>query len=218
MASQLPTSVRKFEFGERFDEPEQRPDGPPPPKYGEAELAVAREEGRIEGIAQGQAAAEASLTAKIATAVDKIGIAIAHLLSDREHLHQELAAQNIRTVLAVLQRTVPELAHRHLTIEIEGLVRACLTELYDEPRVVVRAPDALIDSLQENIDRIAAACGFTGKVALFGDPAMAATDCRVEWADGGAERSFEATWQEIESAINRSLNSSSTVNQNPTQL
>jgi flagellar assembly protein FliH len=218
MASQSPNSVRKFEFGERFDEPELRPDGPPPPKYGETELAAAREEGCIEGIAQGRAAAEASLTAQIAAAVDKIGTAIAHLLADRERLHQELAAHSIRTVLIVLQRAVPELAHRHMTIEIEGLVRTCLTELYDEPRVVVRAPDALIDSLQENIDRIAAACGFTGKVALFGDPAMAATDCRVEWADGGAERSFEATWQEIESAISRSLNSSSVVNQNQTQL
>jgi flagellar assembly protein FliH len=217
MASKSPNSVRKFEFGERFDEPEQRPDGPPPPKYGEAELAVAREEGRIEGMTQGQAAAEASLSAKVAAAVDKIGMSIAHLLSEREHLHQELAAHSIRTVLAVLQRTVPELAHRHLTIEIEGLVRTCLTELYDEPRVVVRAPDALIDSLQENIDRIAASCGFTGKVALFGDPAMAATDCRVEWADGGAERSFEATWQEIENAINRGLNNGSSVNQNPAQ-
>jgi flagellar assembly protein FliH len=218
MASQSPISIRKFEFGERFDEPEVRPDGPPPPKYGEAELAAAHEKGRIEGMAQGQAAADASLTAQVAAAVERIGAAIAHLLADRENLHQELAAQSIRTVLVVLQRTVPELAHRHMTIEIEGLVRTCLTELYDEPRVVVRAPDALIDSLRENIDRIAASSGFTGKVALFGDPAMAATDCRVEWADGGAERSFEATWQEIENAINRGLNSNSTVNQNPEQL
>ena len=82
----------------------------------------------------------------------------------------------------------------------------------------MRAPDALIDSLQSNIDRIAASCGFTGKVALFGDPAMAATDCRVEWADGGAERSFEATWQEIENAINRGLNNNPTTDQSPTQL
>ena len=40
----------------------------------------------------------------------------------------------------------------------------------------------------------------------LGDPTMAPTDCRVEWADGGAERSFEATWQAIASAIDDDLN------------
>ena len=207
MASQAPTSIHKFEFGERFDEPELRPDSPPPPKYGEAELAAERENGRLEGVTQGRAEAEASLMAQVAASLEKVGAAIAHLLADRELLHQELAGHSIRTALSVLKRTVPELAHRHMAIEVEGLVRTCLAELYDEPRVVVRAPDLLIDSLQEHIDHIAAACGFTGKVALLGDPTMSATDCRVEWADGGAERSFEATWQAIESAINRSLNS-----------
>jgi hypothetical protein len=35
------------------------------------------------------------------------------------------------------------------------------------------------------------------------------TDCRVEWADGGAERSFAATWQAIESAIERNISAAS---------
>lgn len=203
--------VQKFDFGARFDEPAApRIDAPEPPKYGEADIAAAREEGRLEGVAEGRAAAEASLMAQVAAAADKAGVALAQLIADRERMHRDLAADCIRTVMTVLERAMPELARRHAMIEIEGLVRACLTELYDEPRVVIRAADAVIDTLQQNIDRIAAACGFIGKVALFGDPAMSATDCRVEWADGGAERSFEATWQAIESAIERNLHSAST--------
>ena len=202
--------VRKFDFGARFDEPvAAHPEAPEPPKYGEAEVEAAREDGRREGAAQGRAEAEASLAAHVAATVDKAGIAIAEMIADRERLHQELAAQSIRTAMAILARAMPELARRHAMIEIEGLVRTCLTELYDEPRVVIRAADAVIDALQQTIDRVAAACGFTGKVALFGDPAMAGTDCRVEWADGGAERSFESTWRAIEAAIERNLNSAS---------
>lgn len=205
MAPPSPKMVRKFDFGVRFDESAPRREAPPPPKYGEAELAAAREAGRIEGIAQGRAQTEASLTAKIEAALKSVGAQLGELLADRAHLHQELAVQSVRTVMAVLERTMPELARRHLQIEIEGLVRTCLSELYDEPRVVVRAADPVIDTLQEKIDQLSAACGFTGKVALFGDPELAPGDCRVEWADGGAERNFEATWRTIETAIERSL-------------
>jgi flagellar assembly protein FliH len=201
--------VRKFDFGARFDEPAARPEAPEPPKYGEAEIAAAREDGRLHGIAQGRAEAEASLVARVAATVEKAGAALAGMIGDRERLQAELAAQSVRTAIAVLERAMPELARRHAMIEIEGLIRTCLAELYDEPRVVIRAADAVIDALQQNVDQVAAACGFTGKVALLGDPTMNDTDCRVEWADGGAERSFAATWQAIESAIERNISAAS---------
>jgi len=205
MASAIPNMVRKFDFGARFDEPAPNRNAPEPPKYGEAEVAAAREAGRREGVAQGRAEAEASLAAHVSATLEKVGAGLAQLLADRERIHQDLAAQSVRTVMAVLERAMPELARKHTQLEVEGLVRTCLTELYDEPRVLIRAADAVIDALQGNIDGLAAACGFTGKVALFGDPEMAPTDCRVEWADGGAERSFSVTWQAIETAIERGL-------------
>lgn len=210
-ASSSNNSVRKFDFGERFDEPDLREDAPPPPKYGEVELSAARDEGRVEGFNQGQAAAEASLSAHIAQMLEKTGNAIAGLLANREQLHRELAEQNVRTVISVLEKSIPELARRYALTEIEGLIRTCLGELYDEPRIVVRAADPVIDALQEKVDRIAATCGFTGKIALLGDPTMAATDCRVEWADGGAERSFEATWQAIANAMQQGMNDDTSI-------
>ena len=209
MASASPKAVRKFDFGARFDEPVPHSDVPPPPRYDEAELAAAREAGRVDGIAEGRAEAEASLAAKTETVLRSLGTQIAALLAERTQLQHELAAQSVRTVMSVLERTIPELARKHLQIEIDALIRTCLSDLYDEPRVVIRAADPVIEALQGKIDALAAACGFTGKVALFGDPEMAPSDCRVEWADGGAERTFEATWRTIESTIERSLASTS---------
>ncbi|MGE5537886.1 MAG: hypothetical protein ACM30I_04665 [Gemmatimonas sp.] len=205
MAANASKTVRKFDFGARFDEPLKGPNAPEAPKFGEAELAAAREQGRAEGVLQGRAEAESSIAAHAATVLERVGIAVTELLADRERMHQHLAAQSVRTVMAVLSRAVPELARRNPLPEVEGLVRTCLAELYDEPRVVIRAADPIIDALQKDIERIAAACGFTGKIALFGDPEMAPTDCRVEWADGGAERRFDDTWSTIEAAIERSL-------------
>src|SRR5690242_8967925 len=103
MASAAPKTVRKFDFGVRFDEPAAHRDAPPPPppKYGEAELAAAREAGRVDGIAQGRAEAEASLAAKTETMLRSLGAQIAALLADRAQLQHELAAQSVRTVMSV---------------------------------------------------------------------------------------------------------------------
>jgi flagellar assembly protein FliH len=210
MATIATQGARKFDFGARFDEPVKAPNAPEPPKYSDAEIAAARAEGytegRTEGMLAAKAEAEATIAAHAAKALERAGAGIAELLSDRARMHQDLAAQSVQTVMSVVARAMPELARRNTLVEVEGLIRTCLSELYDEPRVVIRACDPIIDALQKDIDRIAASCGFTGKIALFGDPEMAPTDCRVEWADGGAERNFEDTWRAIEAAMERGLN------------
>jgi flagellar assembly protein FliH len=202
--------IRKFDFGARFDEPAKAPNAPEPPKYGDAEIASARAEGyaegRTEGMLAARAEAEASIAAHASKALERVAAGITELLSDRGRLHQHLASQSVQTVMAVVARAMPELARRNTLLEVEGLIRTCLAELYEEPRVVIRAADPIVDALQKDIDRIAASCGFTGKIALFGDPEMGPTDCRVEWADGGAERNFEETWRAIEAAMERGLN------------
>ncbi len=87
--------------------------------------------------------------------------------------------------------------------EIEALVGDCLQHLRDEPRVVVRVREASIDRLAARIDGIAERSGFPGKVVLLPDDGVAVGDCRVEWADGGAERTQDALLAEVEAAVAR---------------
>ena len=71
--------------------------------------------------------------------------------------------------------------------------------------------EILIDDLKQNIDDIAAGCGFAGRVVLMPDAVMSGNDCRLEWADGGAVRNLESILDDIETGIKRTL-------QNPTDL
>ena len=59
----------------------------------------------------------------------------------------------------------------------------------------------LILLAQGHIAPLAASTGFPGKLVILGDESLAGSDCRVEWADGGAERDTARTWQEIEAAV-----------------
>jgi flagellar assembly protein FliH len=104
---------------------------------------------------------------------------------------------------AAIRKVIPELARRNALNEIEQLVRECLQAIYDEPRVVVRGHDRVIAALQPRIDAMAASCGFHGKIVLFADDQLNETDCRVEWADGGAERNLDDMWRQIDAALER---------------
>ena len=85
------------------------------------------------------------------------------------------------------------------------MLGAVITDLIDEPRMVIRVADADLDALSEQIDTIATRRGFAGKVVLLAEPSVASGDCRIEWADGGVERDSARLWHDIDLAVARLL-------------
>ncbi len=61
---------------------------------------------------------------------------------------------------------------------------------------------------RRELDDLAAGCGYQGKLVLLADPSLDADDCRIEWADGGAERDTGSAWRELEAAIEQLLHAS----------
>jgi len=118
---------------------------------------------------------------------------------------EEMIAEGLKVAVGIARKVVPELAQRNAMNEIEALVTDCLRHLAEEPRVVVRVHDQFLDGLQGRIDELAQLSAFPGSIVLIADDGLAAGDCRVEWADGGAERDGGRLWKEIDAAIGRSL-------------
>lgn len=206
-------SAMKFLFENSFDMAE-RPAGqgavskaPPPRLFTEEDLVAARDEGYLDGKAAGEAAGRAAALASIEQASAKALAAIGVQLSDAgqqvERIRAQTVEDSLKVVSAAIHKVVPELARRNALNEIERLIRDCLQAIYDEPRVVVRGHDRVITALQTRIDSMAASCGFHGKVVLFADEQLNEHDCRVEWADGGAERNLGDMWKQIDAALER---------------
>jgi flagellar assembly protein FliH len=193
----------KFLFDTSFDPAKADPDVPPPPTFSEEELSAARQEGYEKGLADGRAEMSRSIERRAADTLAAIGEQLAAMNRQFADIRDTAIDSGVQVVSAAMRKIVPALAKRHSFEEIENLVRDSLHALYDEPRVVVRAHDNVIDILQQRIDAIAAAAGFMGKVVLFGDDQLDRTDCRVEWADGGAERNLGELWRRIDAAIER---------------
>lgn len=205
------------------------PEPPPPPTFGEAELHAAREsgfrdgvvtghnagreqgyaEGHAAGVAAGAEAARAELegtdAALAAHALDRIAHGVTGLITARDAANAARSDQPVHIALAIVRKLMPELARRNGLAEIEAVVRACLTDLIDEPRLIVRVAAETLELVRGHLEATVANCGFDTKLVVVGDPALGPGDCRVEWADGGAERDTARLLAEIEQTVARLL-------------
>ncbi len=198
------TAPRKFDFAFSFDEDEPGSTagaGDDRPSRANAKIKEAFENGRQAGLAEAQATIERQLAA----AAEAIGQGFTKLESTRAAIESEMNRQAIEMAATLVGKMLPTLARREAMNEVQATVKECLSRVLEEPRVVVRVADSLLDSLQARIDALVQESGYAGEVVLLADTGLGPSDCRVEWANGGAERDMGGVWREMEAAIQRSL-------------
>jgi flagellar assembly protein FliH len=177
------------------------------PRITAAAHAAAITEAEARGYRAGLAAAEArertEAERKSAAAFDRIGVVLAGFAASLTALQHKLEVEAIEIATVMARKLVPALIAREPTAEIEALAATCLAELRSAPHVVVRLHDSLIDKVRPQLDAIARAKGFEGRLVVLGDDQMARGDCRIEWADGGVVRNLAATESAVEELVAR---------------
>ncbi len=195
---------------EKVEEP---PPPPPPPTFSGEELESTRAKAYAEGEAAGQDAgyrrgrdeAKAEIEAALAHATQRLAASAERLLVDRDAVNADRTGQPLRIAMAVIDKLLPHLIQRHGSEELEEFISACLNEAIDEPRLIIRVNDGLLDALRPRVEEMAAMRGFDGRLVIQGDPATAAGDARIEWAEGGAERNTTQLLADITATATRML-------------
>ncbi|RMF10911.1 MAG: flagellar assembly protein FliH [Alphaproteobacteria bacterium] len=197
----------KFTFDNRFDAPPKAQEpAEEPPTFSEEELAAAREAAYREGLEAGRAEVLAGIDQRVADATTQIAAAAQALAAEQDERSAHAEREAVTIAHAIARTLAPALAAREPLAEIEGMVRECLAVCYAEPRLVVRVAEDLVDPMKGVVDRITHEQSFAGKLILLGDDRLTGDQCRVEWADGGAERDSAALLAEIDRLVERHLN------------
>ncbi len=170
----------------------------PPPKFGEEDLERARAEGHASGKKIGAQETMQSIEQKISQAMNAVSAQLTGLSQAQIESHERQGREALEVALTVVRKIFPDLAKRHGLAEVESVVCGCLERLRDEPRIVIRVADAVLDQVQARIGELVARAGFEGKIVYLAQDGLNPGDVRVEWADGGAERDNERLWREIE--------------------
>ena len=203
------TQARKFLFDTSFDavwdaDPGgEGEDGAKAPVFTEAELEQARAECLESGREAGFREAAASIEQTIARALEAIAGQLPDLKETVVQDARRRDSEALAAAMAVLRKLFADLTARHGLAEVEALVAECLERIREEPRVVIRVADPLLDSLRARLDALAEGCGFEGKIVLLAEEGLGAGDARVEWADGGAERDTAGIWRQVEDILAR---------------
>ena len=206
------TATRKFLFETSFDKveplpdrPERRTAPPPPVSMSEDELAQIRAECFAQGRAKGAEDAHAAAETLAAQILGRIEERMKETIAAIDLAKDAIKRDAVRAAVFITCKIVPGFARNADMAEIEALVASCLAKVLDEPRIVVRVHDSLLDPLKERIGALAERSGFAGRIVLITDDNLSAADCRVEWADGGAERDTDWMWSQIEGVVQRFL-------------
>lgn len=199
-------SISKFLFDTSFDGPGGKAAPPPKPvkrNYTAAELEAEKGKAFAEGHNSGVAEAANEAAARTAAATQAIANRFGELFTQLDRHHAESTQTAVSAAVAMTRKLLPALSRSAAGAEIEALIRDCLGRLHNEPKIVVRLHDSMVDSFRERLETMASDSGFSGRVVVVAEPRVAPADARIEWADGGVERNTEHVWQEIEAIIER---------------
>ncbi|WP_341898097.1 FliH/SctL family protein [Ferrovibrio terrae] len=177
----------------------------PPPKYSAEEIDVAKAAAFAEGEAAGREAAHGEHQRNLEAALHHIGMMLGDIANSEQRAHIAARTEATELAVAIARKLAGRLIERQPMDQVEALVLRCMDDMRDEPRLVIRAAEAAVQLLDAKIDQLVAQSGFGGKVALVPDETMAPTDCRINWADGSAERRQAALEQEVDQAVERYL-------------
>ncbi len=190
-------------FDVEVEEEEALP--PPPPTFSEEEIALARAQGFAEGRTEGIAEMQTSLDQRVVELVETMVEQLRQLDSAQAAAAKTAELRLMGLASAITKKVVPPIICDTAQDTVESVIRECLPKLMDEPRVVIRVHPTLMDELREKIDTLAAKSGFAGVIILLPDDDFTPSDCLVEWADGGAEKSTTDLWSDIDGIIDTYL-------------
>lgn len=191
--------MKKFMFDMNdFDKTEPETTEPAAPTYSEEQLVLAKTQSYTQGRADGVKETQDAQEARIIELLDAAGAQIAALVAAEEKRELRHLLDAARLSMRVTRKMLPALATRFPLDEIERLVTDSIAARKDEPRISITVPAAHYEALKDRVDRIALEKGFTGKLLLAPDETLGGSDCRIEWADGGAERLYDYLYSLIE--------------------
>lgn len=192
-------------YGDDMPDELHEPEAPPPPSYSEADLAQAREEGRVEGrneAAQDLAGAIEQRTEEILAAINA---QMAQVLDAYEIDKEQHSRDAVAVAEVIVRKLFPALNMDKALAEIEHMITEAMKRTSGSPMLMVRVSEDMQPAIEARAKELAALRGREGTVNVIGDADVQPGDARVEWDGGGMVRDTGLIWREIDDIIERNL-------------
>lgn len=123
--------------------------------------------------------------------------------ADQNALISQKTATDIAHKIAMT--LAPAMIKREPAVEVKAVISECLQHLHREPHLAIRVSESTLEEVRPFVEQMSRECGIEERVLLLADPTLGASDCKVEWSEGGVSRSRKEIEEEIDLIINRYL-------------
>jgi flagellar assembly protein FliH len=195
------TDAKKFMFDKNnFDRSK-----PETVVYNEEQMLQAKNQSLAQGKAEGVKDTKQKQEELISQLLQKTLAHVEKLVKNEDRREVEKCADAVKLAMQVVHKLLPAFAEHYAAPEIERVITQSIEARRDEPRIAVIVPTVHLEALKARLDALTAEKSYAGKVILIADDALATTDCRVEWADGGAERLYERLFSQIDNEFTKAI-------------
>ena len=214
------SSIQKFMFDNAiFDPPLEpldselaaeakepvEPETPPPPGVTLEELARARAEAYEQGRLAARRELESRAQDAMAQALQHLARVADYLIRLDDHERQHIERVVLDGTLTLTRRLFPHLADKGVLDRLSAFARQTLNDHADEREILIAVPQGSAAPLKADLKAVLESRGMTDRVKIVEDQSLAITDCRITWADGGANMVIERIWQAIEQAAEQAV-------------
>jgi flagellar assembly protein FliH len=176
------SSHRRFTFDVEFDAAKPVNTAPYKRLFTSEEAEEMTQRARAEGMAAAMARIEAQ-TARALTEIAEAVRAAVPTLAAAAHEHRVGAAE---LALACGRQIADAACERFPEAPLQAALAALAREVEASPKLILRAPPALVEQLQAALGETAEAIGYGGQILARADPSIAKAAFVLDWGDGSA--------------------------------
>jgi flagellar assembly protein FliH len=167
------------------------------------DIAAARAEGVAQGVAEANAGIERASSDALRTIASLMQMMLGRLASEAHSLRVDAAEVAVAAARVVAGTALDAFGEQAVT----DIVSTAVAQLRDVPRLVVRVSPELAEMIEARLIGCAREAGFSGEIAVRGDPDAQSGDCTLDWGDGIITHDRDAAFAAIQQAGQAWLNS-----------
>jgi len=188
------------------------------PTFSEEEVEIARQQGFEAGKEEGLAATTEVLTRQINETLLKADEKLLAAFQTQDSVNQELSRAAHSLAMGICKKMMPAMAKQNSFNEVEKVIEEVFAKAIEEPRITLSVHSDIAEAIEERVSELAKDKGYEGRVFVRADDALEASDCRVDWANGGSERNTQELWANITTILDRNIGENPTIWDKPNDV
>ena len=188
------------------------------PTFSEEEVEIARQQGFEAGKKEGLAATTEVLIRQINETLLKADEKLLAAFQTQDSVNQELSRAAHSLAMGICKKMMPAMAKQHSFDEVEKVIEEVFAKVIEEPRITLSVHSDIADAVEVRVSELAKGKGYEGRFFVRADEALEASDCRIDWANGGSERNTQELWANITTILDRNIGENPTIWDKPEEI